>query len=379
MKYLLLIVLPLVMAQAQEEAPSPTPAPSVTPPEGRGLSDFARRVPLASPSATLDPATPFHLRESWSRLVGKSFSDVMMEADRAYMSGNFALAADISSYGLLMPISKPQASIATVNRGKALAAEEDLEGAMRDFNESVTLDPRNVAGYLGRALLLRRQGDNAGAQKDYAEAIRIDPKRWQTYFNRARSEIEDGDKEAAMKDLDRALQIKPDNAFILTARAGLFLRNRDWDKVIADSTEAIKLSPNDSEPYFYRARALAAKGEVEKAEADLATVARVAPSPRHVLLNGVAWLRATSPEQKLRRGEEAVKLATEACTLSEWKTWQLIDTLAAAYAEAGDFEKAKQYEQQALAMKLSPAEQAQLQARLALYQQRKPFRDDPPP
>jgi len=57
-------------------------------------------------------------------------------------------------------------------------------------------------------------------------------------------------------------------------------------------------------------------------------------------LNDLAWIRATAPDSRLRNGAEAVKLAEQACKLTEFKDPQLIGTLAAAYAEAGQFEQA---------------------------------------
>lgn len=55
------------------------------------------------------------------------------------------------------------------------------------------------------------------------------------------------------------------------------------------------------------------------------------------LFNNLAWLRATCPDQSLRESGEALSLARRACELSDWGEANKIDTLAAAYAETGDF------------------------------------------
>src|SRR5438105_8836769 len=67
-------------------------------------------------------------------------------------------------------------------------------------------------------------------------------------------------------------------------------------------------------------------------------------------LNAIAWLRATCPKEGLRDGKEAVEASLRACELAKWTTWYYIGTLAAAYAERGDFRQAVQRQRQALSM-----------------------------
>jgi membrane associated rhomboid family serine protease len=57
-------------------------------------------------------------------------------------------------------------------------------------------------------------------------------------------------------------------------------------------------------------------------------------------LNSLAWLRATCPEPALRDGAAAIRLAREACDLTDWKRHEILNTLAAAYAESGRFDEA---------------------------------------
>lgn len=76
-----------------------------------------------------------------------------------------------------------------------------------------------------------------------------------------------------------------------------------------------------------------------------------------------------------RNGKEAVVDAKAACNLCSWGDWDYIDTLAAAYAEAGDFESAIKFEQKAIAKAKKDDNTKGAQERLALYQQHKPFRD----
>jgi hypothetical protein len=91
----------------------------------------------------------------------------------------------------------------------------------------------------------------------------------------------------------------------------------------------------------------------------------------------VAWLRATCPEKRIRNGRKAIKEATRACELTEWKLWGYIDTLAAAHAEAGNFFEAIKYQKQVLPMAQADKLGDEVRKRLTLYEHHKPYREDP--
>jgi tetratricopeptide (TPR) repeat protein len=92
--------------------------------------------------------------------------------------------------------------------------------------------------------------------------------------------------------------------------------------------------------------------------------------------NLLAWIEATCPDSSVRDGKEAVSFATKACELTDWKESSLVDTLAAAYAESGDFQRAIQFQGQALRVGNAPeSEQKAMRERLALYKQSQPYRE----
>jgi tetratricopeptide (TPR) repeat protein len=92
--------------------------------------------------------------------------------------------------------------------------------------------------------------------------------------------------------------------------------------------------------------------------------------------NLLAWIKATCPDSSLRDGKEAVSAATKACELTQWKEFNWIDTLAAACAESGDFQRAIQFQEQALHTGNPPdSDRKEMQDRLALYQQSQPYRE----
>lgn len=84
---------------------------------------------------------------------------------------------------------------------------------------------------------------------------------------------------------------------------------------------------------------------------------------------------ATSPDESFRDGRKAVALATHACELNEWKNDMVLDTLAAAYAEAGDFNKAVEWQEKAFQMTTDTKNKHEYQDRLRLYKDKKPYRE----
>ena len=93
-------------------------------------------------------------------------------------------------------------------------------------------------------------------------------------------------------------------------------------------------------------------------------------------LDSFAWLLATCPDANFRDGAKAIGNSTKACKLTNWKNHKYLSTLAAAYAEAGDFDAATKWQKEAI--DLLPEDkrttlQHSYQWRLKLYQSRMPY------
>jgi hypothetical protein len=95
--------------------------------------------------------------------------------------------------------------------------------------------------------------------------------------------------------------------------------------------------------------------------------------------NNLAWTLATSPREKLRNGEEAVRVAEHGCALTGYKKTMFVGTLAAAYAEAGRFEDAVKTAETALSLANAAGEKDLAAKNLELlnfYRARKPYREE---
>jgi tetratricopeptide (TPR) repeat protein len=94
----------------------------------------------------------------------------------------------------------------------------------------------------------------------------------------------------------------------------------------------------------------------------------------------LAWLRATCPEAPVRNGAEAVALAQRAVQLLGGSNADCLDTLAAAYAEAGHFTEAEQTARKALDLATQQKKRAlaeSIEAKIRLYAAGIPFHESP--
>ena len=70
--------------------------------------------------------------------------------------------------------------------------------------------------------------------------------------------------------------------------------------------------------------------------------------PKEELLNHLAWMYATSINPKLQKSSKALQYASAAYKITDGQSPEIIDTLAAAHAANGNFEKAVELQKEAI-------------------------------
>ncbi|HUY87245.1 MAG TPA: tetratricopeptide repeat protein [Pirellulales bacterium] len=260
-------------------------------------------------------------------------------------------------------------------RGLVREQRGELEAAIRDFTEALRNDPQRAAAYNNRGIALDRSGELPKAIADYSEAIKLDPKYAAAFNNRGLARAKMGDLKRAIADFDQAIRFDPKFAVAHNNRGVEREQSGDLAGAEQDFTAALSLDAKLGDAYANRGNVRRGLGKYEPAIADFEQAVRLDPG-NAAAVNNRAWLQATCPDEKYRDGQAAIESAKKACELAHWKNPDWLDTLAAAYAEAGQFDEA--VETQTLAIEQAPeAQRADLQSRLELYRSQKPFRDAP--
>jgi RNA polymerase sigma factor (sigma-70 family) len=234
-------------------------------------------------------------------------------------------------------------------------------------------NPQDAAAYLKRGRIYLNQGDYDQAIADFNQALQLDPKSAGAYFSRGRANKLKGNYDQALADYNQAIQFNPQMVAAYVNRGQIYNMADRYDDAIADFNQALQRDPERPIPYLDRGVAYGAKSDYDKAIADFSS-ALALDSDFSPAYNNLAWLLATCPQPAFRDGKKAVEYATKACELSQWSNINQIDTLAAAYAEAGDFENAVKWESQVLTTPNLASEDAAIaKDRLALYQAHQPY------
>jgi tetratricopeptide (TPR) repeat protein len=260
-------------------------------------------------------------------------------------------------------------------RGVSQVQKQQWEEAIRDLSEAARLNPEDAMTYFYRGCARFARGDMDMAVSDFDQVLLFQSTNSEAIFNRGTARRAQGELDKAILDFTECLRLSPKHALAYFSRAASYGAKGQRDKEIADWNDGLRLAPNDARALLARGHTFVVTGQFDKAVVDFKKVIQLGPTNGDGY-NDLAWLRATCPRASVRDGKEAVEAATAACKLSNWSRWEWIDTLAAGYAEAGDFKGAVEYQKKAIAMSgVSEQDRGLMQRRLAFYERKQPYRE----
>lgn len=180
----------------------------------------------------------------------------------------------------------------------------------------------------------------------------------------------------ALKDGEEAVRLNPTSVSWKNNRGECFLKRKEYDQAIAEFTALLEDDPAYFFALYNRGDAYIRTRQFDKAMKDL-QLAIENDSKVPGLHANLARVLATAPDAKLRDGKKAVTAAEKAIGMIKYRDGRFLDTLAAAYAEVGEFDKAVATQQKCLDdAEFMREDGAGARKRLALYRDKKAFRDE---
>ncbi len=257
-------------------------------------------------------------------------------------------------------------------RGRYDEAIPHLEKALSGGFESAEANRA-----LGRALAGKGRIDEALPHFEKALAAMPDSIELHYYIGRILSAR--GRGQDAIPHLELVLKANPDAADVQMSLAIAQLSTGHGEEAIGHLQRAVELKPEDPSAHYNLGSALFdTRGAVREALAQWGEALRLVPEFVPAL-NRSARVLATGPDAALRDGARAVALAEQAVKLTSQRDPVILDTLAAAYAEAGRFDDAVRTARAALELARSDSGlSGSISARLAHYQAHTPVREPAP-
>jgi len=155
-------------------------------------------------------------------------------------------------------------------RGNARYYQQNLTGAIADFDEFIRINPNDAIAYYNRGNARGDSGDLAGALADYDAALLLDPDDPLIYYNRGVERYRSGDMEGALADYNETIRLNPEARYAYTNRAFVRQNLGDWEGALADFDMAVQLDPNEGYGYLNRGNTRFQLGDVEGATQDYA-------------------------------------------------------------------------------------------------------------
>ncbi len=351
------------------------------------VADFDRAVELAPENAAL------RLKRAIYHQSRKDFANALADADA------------VLQYS-------PDEANAYIIKGESLRRLGRVDEAIDAFNNATRLAPRSARPYQNRGELFRDRAEYNQAIDQFTKVLELQPGITATLLQRAETYLRAGRLDEALADADLVVQKRPGlftphSVAAHRIRAEVLANTDRLDQAIAEIEKVSIAVPDQVELKMQLALYYQFDGRVSDAVETYSDILQTDPRNflalrsrgdaylnlgKHreavsdfnralqlkaedtALLNNLAWVLSTSPDDDVRDGKRSIELATTACELTDYKKPHILSTLAAAYAESGDFETAVKWSTQAVEMD-DPEHAGQLAEELESYKQGTPWRE----
>ena len=258
--------------------------------------------------------------------------------------------------------------------------QQILQSALEDCEKAIELDNKNLDAILTRAKVYLTLKDLDKSKKDIELLEAQRPDLPELALLRIDIAIQENRYPDAIADLERLVQANPENRGLLLRLATFYQLDKRPKNALRIADRLVKSDPTDWQAYRLRGDIQLAMGNhaqaIEEYEKAVENISKDEEDYSGVL-NNLSWVLSTSPDDSVRNGTRALELALQACERTKYKEPHILSTLAAAYAETKDFDKAKEWSVKAVELGREKGHEQleQLELELKSYQEGKPWRE----
>ncbi|MGA2914841.1 MAG: tetratricopeptide repeat protein [Sedimentisphaerales bacterium] len=221
-----------------------------------------------------------------------------------------------------------------ITLANALQMSGRIDEAIHYYERALKIAPGSADVYLNYGYALAAKGKFDDAISLYNKGLQIAPDSIELHINLGTALARSGRLDEAVKEYQKSLQMKPDNPEVLESLGIILFQQGKTDEAFKYFTETLRIDPNRPQGHYYLGQILAQRGKIDDA---------------------------------IEHFDDALRLKP---------TVKFMNVLAAAYAAAGNFNKAIEITEKALELCRSPEQKTvkeELEKRLTLYKAGKPY------
>ena len=221
----------------------------------------------------------------------------------------------------------------------ALTKKGKPDEAMARLNKALELDPNHSRAHGNAGFVLAQSGKLDEAIVRLQKALEIDPYYRAAHANLAKIYLEQGKLEQATAHFGTAVELDDDDPLGHFDLGDVLFKRQMFAEAIEQFQKTIAIDPKAIDAHLRLSKAFVRQGNFKAAVAQLQKATRVDVNNVRLVAD-LAWLLAVCPQDDVRDGAKAVELAKRACAVTDYRSPALLNTLAAAYAEVGNFSEA---------------------------------------
>ncbi|HEY3761793.1 MAG TPA: tetratricopeptide repeat protein [Verrucomicrobiae bacterium] len=244
------------------------------------------------------------------------------------------------------------------------------------FSHALAVTPDNDLMRLNLGVAYQKSGDQTNAMINYRDALQINSDNPIGHVDLANVLSQTGHTTEALAQYQAALRLQPDSADAHNDLGALYAQLGQFAEAQKQCELAMQLDPTDWHTPYLMGKVLLKQGHDADAIPYLQRSCELARN-NPIVLNYAGEVLASDTNSSIRDGQAALSFANRANDLTGGTQPDVLDTLAMAYAEIGQFQEACEAAKTAIQIDTNSGltnQESQVSARLQLYEKNQPFR-----